>query len=506
MAFHINHQSVSLKRYETAAFTIGAIEFFIDYARYLVAVYTSNIITIITKGFTLMTEKTVSKYLLNLEKNVALDNPVLLQATKLFHQLDQLEFDLGLIENEETTASKNSWWPIVSLIGGNATAKAKFINGYLGSEQLLSGVQTSLNKFTLLLHSNQANPSTLPGTAADVDPRYPFYQISKKIEQQQAGEGSRVNAYLELKTIHSEHLKGKLFIDAPNMSGASSNPIVTLLAKHSIETADLVLVFVDVFESPSEQLNELIELIKTQQDSNKFVYLIDIASNDLYATNSHELIATWQRRLVDLGLHTGQFIAIANNNFSEVEQRMINVNHDRSYRVLNSLDKSINDISEVIIPEVRQSIAVWKERANMTSLILLGFFACFLVFAEVTIGVLEFLIDPIIGPIILVLLLAVMIPLHIFSSKLHAKLIINQLNKRQKELHLLENLSNLFIKGQSFWRILLPIAEPLDWNKKTKAKLSALTEQNQQLVQNLNDSFSSYGTQSTKREYTDLNL
>ena len=176
-----------------------------------------------------MTNKTVSKYLLNLEKNVAFDNPVLSQATQLFHQLDQLEYDLNLIDEQDTTASKNSWWPIVTLIGGNSTAKAKFINGYLGAEQLLTGVQTALHKFTLLLHSNQTNPTTLPGTAADVDPRYPFYRLSEQIELLQTGEGKRINAYLEVKTVHSEHLKGKLFIDSPNLLASANNPIVTLL-------------------------------------------------------------------------------------------------------------------------------------------------------------------------------------------------------------------------------------------------------------------------------------
>jgi len=178
-----------------------------------------------------MTEKTASKYLLTLEKHFAADNPVLLKASKVFQELDQIEFDLGLIEMDETTASKNSWWPIISLIGGNSTAKSRFINNYLGSDNLFSGIQTSSHKFTVLLHNNQSNPATLPGTALDVDHRFPFYQISSKIEQQQEGEGDRINSYLELKTLNSDRLKSKLFIDTPNISAAPSNPVTSLLSK-----------------------------------------------------------------------------------------------------------------------------------------------------------------------------------------------------------------------------------------------------------------------------------
>ena len=160
-----------------------------------------------------MTEKTASKYLINLEKHFANDNPVLLKAAKVFHELDQIEYDLGLIDMDDTTACKNSWWPIISVLGGNSTAKSRFINSYLGAQQLHAGIQASTHKFTVFLHNNQTNSATLPGTALDVDPRYPFYQISSKIEQLQKGEGDRVNSYLELKTIHSDHLKGKLIVD-----------------------------------------------------------------------------------------------------------------------------------------------------------------------------------------------------------------------------------------------------------------------------------------------------
>jgi hypothetical protein len=196
-----------------------------------------------------MTEKTVSKYLLNLEKHFANDNPVLLKAAKIFHGLDQIEYDLGLIEMDETTACKNSWWPIISLIGGNSTAKSRFVNSYLGSEQLVSGIQASSHKFSVLLNNNQPTSTTLPGTALDVDPRYPFYQISRKIEQQQAGEGVHINSYLEIKTVSSERLKGKLFIDAPNFSVAQATPVISFLTKHIIEQSDLVFVFTDAFDT-----------------------------------------------------------------------------------------------------------------------------------------------------------------------------------------------------------------------------------------------------------------
>jgi len=453
-----------------------------------------------------MTEKTASKYLLNLEKHFAADNPTLLKASKIFHELDQIEYDLGLIEMDETTASKSSWWPIISLIGGNSTAKSRFINSYLGSEQLFSGIQASSHKFTVLLHNNQSTPATLPGTALDVDHRYPFYQISRKIEQRQEGEGNRINSYLELKTVNSDRLKSKLFIDAPNLSAAPISPVTSLLTKHVIENSDLVFIFTDVFDSTSPLIDELIELIATHQDSNKFVYLIDEPTATLSSPANSEVISSWQRKLSGLGLNTGEFIILPNQensinpqspaNFAAIDQRIANVGHDRSYRVLDSLEKNIYNIENVVIPEVKDAISQWKDRATFSSLIILGFIATFAIFAEIQTGILELLIDPIIGPAILLTLIAIMTPLHILICKLQAKLIINQLNARQKELHLMENLANIFEKNMTFWRMMLPISDPIGWNKKTKARLAQISDKTRELVQSLNDSFSTYNERS----------
>jgi hypothetical protein len=452
-----------------------------------------------------MTEKTASKYLINLEKHFANDNPVLLKSAKVFHDLDQIEYDLGLIEMDETTACKNSWWPIISLIGGNSTAKSRFINSYLGAQQLLAGIQASSHKFTVLLHNSQTNPVTLPGTALDVDPRYPFYQMSRKIEQLQKGEGNRINSYLELKTINSERLKGKLFIDSPNMSAAPTNPVNSLLTKHIIENSDLVLVFSDVFESASPMLDELIRDITIHQDSNKFVYLVDEPLATLNPAKANEIITSWQRKLASMGLNTGQFIIVPNQqniinplskaDFSEIDLRMANVAYDRSYRVLDSLEKSIRELENVVIPEVKKGIALWKERSNISSLFILCLIAILAIFAEINIGILEFLFDPIIGPIIFVILVTIMVPIHLLTSKLQAKLIINKLNERQKELNLMENLANLFEKNLTFARMLLPISEPAGWNKKMKARLMQLTDKAKELVQSLNDDFGTYNEQ-----------
>ncbi|NOT84269.1 MAG: hypothetical protein HOP02_05665 [Methylococcaceae bacterium] len=444
-----------------------------------------------------MTEKAISKHLSNLEKQFAANNSVLQQATKIFHDLDQVEYDLGLLDQDETTARKSSWWPIVSLISDDSLAKTTFLNQFLGSAAQAANVHSASHKFTVFQHTPQATLATLPGSALDVDHRLPFYNISHKIEQFSAGEGSKINSYLELKTLNSPRLRNRLLIETPDFNSIAQHPVRLLLNQQVIEMSDLVLVFTSVFESDSIAKTQLIEHIIAHQDANKFIYIIDHIDITLTPERIQTSIASWKKRLAGLGLNTGQFIIFANIQgllqnpaLVEIDERLVNIDNDRSYRVLHTLEKGIRDVHDVVIPEVSSALKRWKERCNFSTLIILGLIISILLFAEISMGILDLLIDPIIGPLALLGLLAVLIPLHIVISKMHAKSFVKELYARQKALHLSENLAAMFEKSLSFWRIVLPINEPVGNSKKYRTRLRLLNERSKNLVQALNDNFS----------------
>lgn len=433
-----------------------------------------------------MADKTVSKHLVNLEKQFASTDPVLQKAVKVFQELDEIEFELGLIDTDETTARRSSWWPLISTIGGYSPAKSEFLNRFLGTQ-----IQSTRHKFTVLQYTPQSTSATLPGTALDADHRLPFYQISRDIELAVSGEGNKVNSYLELITVNSAKLKNKLIIDAPVLNPSAENSVNTLLRQHVIGISDLVLVFTDLFETDPEFNRETIASIVKYQDTNKFLFVIDHSELSLEEHKSNEIIASWQRRLADFGIFTGHFVVLSqNSDNAQIEQRVNNLSNDRSYRVLESLEHSIRAVDDVVMEEVEATLTTWKERCNVTTLIILSFIIMLSLFAEIAVGILDFLFDPILGPIIILTLIAILTPLHIVISRVHAKFIINQLHKRQKQLNLSEDLSGLFEKSLSFWRILLPSNQPVGKNKKNRKKLNNLLEQTKDLVQALNDQFS----------------
>ncbi len=432
-----------------------------------------------------MSEKTASKHLINLQSTFAIDNPVLQNAIQVFQELDQFEYDLGVLGNDETTAIQTSWWPTVSVIGGNSGAKETFLTHYLNVELL------PIHKTTVLLHNPQANQTILPATALDVDYRYPFYRISQKVEKLQKGEGERINAHLELKTLNSPRLQGKLIIDIPNFIHATNFDVTNLLTTYSMEQSDVVLVFCDLFNTTSDLAKALIVTLVQQQESNKLIYLFDDTTSNA---------AAWQKKLADLGLTIGQFIGTSqlgnqtSADFILLEQRLANAGLQRSYRVLHSLEKSIRDVENVVIHETKQAIFIWKERATFCTLIILGFISMLAVILEVEMGFLELLLDPIIGSAILLTTISFMIPMHVLISKMQARSVIRSLNNRQKSRHLVENIAALFEKNITFSRMMLPISDPVGWNKKSKAQLAALLDKAKNLVQSLNDNFSIYNS------------
>ena len=433
-----------------------------------------------------MAEKAASKHLNNLEKLFAANDPVLQKTVKVYQELDELKHEIGLIDTEETTARQVSWWPLISTLGGYSSAKSDFINRYFNIN-----LHSSRHKFTVLQYTPQANPVTLPGNALDADHRLPFYQISRDIENVQAGEGSKINSYLELITANSNKLKNRLVIDAPVVNAANENLATAMLRKHVITISDLVLVFTDLFEVEPALISETINDIVQNQDSNKFIFVVDHSEINIDNFKAQEIAASWQRRLGEFGIFTGQFLVLSQNgDLSPIDQRLQNLNNDRSYRILGALEKSIRDIDDVVFEEVETALDTWKERCNATTLIVLGFLIMLMLFAEIAMGILDLLLDPILGPAIVLTVVAILTPIHVMVSRVHAKFIIKQLHKRQKQLNIPEDLAGLYEKSLSFWRVLLPTTSPVGKNKKNRKRLAAMIEQTKDLVQALNDQFS----------------
>ena len=323
-----------------------------------------------------------------LEGHLREENPILLDAVRTFRRLDEVAWKLGLLPPDQSLASQVPWWPLIAVLGTFSAGKSTFINGYLGQTVQVSGNQAVDDRFTAICFSAGAGaPQALPGLALDADPRFPFYQVSRDIEEVATGEGRRIDAYLQLKTCSSPRLRGKIIIDSPGFDADEQRTSVLRISDHIIGLADLVLVFFDARHpepgAMRDTLRHLVERAVGRADSSKFLYILNQVDNTAREDNPEEVFGAWQRALASSGLTAGRFYQIYDEasavpieseglrdrfqakrdaDLAEIRNRMEQVEVERAYRVIGMLEKLALAIRDEAAPALERARKAWLRR------------------------------------------------------------------------------------------------------------------------------------------------
>jgi hypothetical protein len=339
----------------------------------------------------------IQQRLKRLENHLAQEHPVLLDVVKSFRVLDSIAYRMGLLERNESFAARVPWWPMVSVLGTFSSGKSTFINDILGYKLQLTGNQAVDDKFTVICYSNDSAPRVLPGLALDADTRFPFYNISHEIEAVAAGEGRRVDAYLQLKTCPSEALKGKIVIDSPGFDADFQRTSTLRITKHIIDLSDLVLVFFDARHpepgAMKDTLQHLVADTIKRMDSSKFLYVLNQIDATAREDNPEEVFAAWQRALAGTGLTAGRFYRIYNLDaanpiendnlrrrfelkravdMSEIVSRIQQVEVERAYRIIGVLEETAKSIQDNFYPRLRDLKQSWKRRVIWLDILVFG--------------------------------------------------------------------------------------------------------------------------------------
>jgi len=346
-----------------------------------------------------MTQNTtpMSHRLNQLEQHLKTENPVLLETIKGFRQLDRVGHKLGLLADGDSFATQITWWPLISVLGTFSAGKSTFINHFIGHDLQRSGNQAVDDMFTVICYNQKQAAHALPGVALDSDPRFPFYRISDDIEEAASGEGTRVDAYLQLKTTPSENLRGKILIDSPGFDADAQRTATLRITDHIIDLSDLVLVFFDARHpepgAMRDTLDHLVSSTIKRADSGKFLYILNQMDTAARENNTEEIVAAWQRALGERGLTAGRFYTIYNpdaanpitddalrerfeakrdHDMNEIHSRMHQVEVQRAYRVVASLENTARDIETKAVPALKELLVKWRERTMLGDAILFG--------------------------------------------------------------------------------------------------------------------------------------
>ncbi len=466
----------------------------------------------------------IENRLKHLETHLQQENPVLLNTVQSFRLLDKIAYKLGLLDKEESYATQIPWWPLISVLGTFSAGKSSFINHYLQYPLQRSGNQAVDDKFTVICYSREKNAHSLPGVALDADPRFPFYQISDEIELVSTGEGQRIDSYLQLKTCPTESLRGKIIIDSPGFDADAQRTSTLRITDHIIDLSDLVLVFFDARHpepgAMRDTLDHLVSNTIKRSDSGKFLYILNQIDITAREDNPEEIVAAWQRAMGERGLTAGRFYSIYNpdlalpidnvslrerferkrdRDLSEIHERMNQVEVERAYRIVGTLEKTAAELEEKVAPALSSLIETWRKRVLITDAVVYVLLFAALLTGSIKMGywngmdfhseTLSSITSTPIGMFSLALgSYLLLLAIHFGVRHLVAKTMSGKIRKLATSLDIRGSLANAFKRSTSPWRSIFH-KTPAGWGHRSRKYLSQVLQDADKYVQTLNDTF-----------------
>ena len=460
----------------------------------------------------------------HLEAHLEQENPVLLTTVQSFRELDAVAYRLGLFSPEQSYATQIPWWPLISVLGTFSAGKSTFLNHYLGRKLQRSGNQAVDDKFTVLCFSSHSSTHALPGVALDSDPRFPFYKVSGEIEKVAAGEGSRIDAYLQLKTSDSPALRGKILIDSPGFDADAQRTSTLKITDHIIDLSDLVLVFFDARHpepgAMRDTLDHLVSSTINRPDSGKFLYILNQLDTTAREDNPEDVVAAWQRALGERGLTAGRFFSIYNEeaanpipdealrrrfegkrdtDLAEIHERMEQVEIERAYRIVGTLEKAARGFEEKVVPALNQILTRWRKRTlvgdAVAALLIIGAFIGITtrlgqwnglrLQAEWWNSLTATPMNIYFTALVAYLLWLVV---HFGVRHLAAKSLLGRAERLGRQLNIRGSLSAAFRINTKPWRSIFS-RHPVGWSRRSRRRIQQVLEDADRYVQELNDRF-----------------
>lgn len=469
-------------------------------------------------------EPSIENRLQQLETHLKRENPALLDAVASFRELDKVAYRMGLLERDQSYATTIPWWPLIAVLGTFSSGKSTFINHYVGMSLQSTGNQAVDDRFTVICHSREGAVNVLPGLALDADPRFPFYQISDEIEKVAGGEGQRIDSYLQLKTCPSELLRGKILIDSPGFDADAQRTATLRITEHIIDLSDLVLVFFDARHPEPGAMQDTLEHLVSRSlgrpDASKFLYVLNQIDTTAREDNPEEVFGAWQRALAQKGLTAGRFYTIYNPDAAvpieeeslrrrfeskrdadlrAIYDRIAQVEVERSYRIIGSLEKTAKRIENVLVPQLRQGLQRWRRQTLIAdgvvfgAIAILGLWALFRFspgdgWLPALPAVFNPSAHPIVGGIGLLTLLVALSLVHLQLRKWTAGRVSRWLTGQARDEADAKALQGGFARSTSIWRGLF-MQEPAGWWRSSRRLLHKVIGDTDRYVQRLNDGF-----------------
>ena len=465
----------------------------------------------------------LAQHLNELQTYLKQEQPRLAELVDEYRQLDQVAYRMGLLSRSQSYADRVSWWPLIAVLGTFSAGKSTFINDYLEFDLQRTGHQAVDDKFTVVCFAADGHSRTLPGTALDADPRFPFYLVGKEIEAEAEGEGRRLDSYLQLKTCPCDKLRGKILVDSPGFDADDQRTATLRIADRIIDRSDLVMVFFDAHKPEPgairDTLEHLVEKAVERHDATKFIYILNQIDVTADENNLEDVVAAWQRALAQKGLTAGRFYRVFSltacahieneeaakrliewreQDMTDLEQRLGEVETHRVYRVADALRHHCRHIEEMVVPEIRERLDDWRHFVLAADTAVLTVYAVALILLLLFTGswdgfdyIPASFVTTIMGSVILkslvgVAVLGSMVFLHFVFRRFARQRYRPAADEHKLEGFDVESLDRAFIKSTGTLRSVL-MRSPSGWHVFNRRRLSSVFYRAGVFIKKLND-------------------
>jgi predicted GTPase len=466
--------------------------------------------------------QSLANRLTRLEQHLKAENPVLLEVLPTYYKFDKILRRMGLIERESSLASRISWWPLISVMGTFSSGKSSFINAYIGEKVQDTGNQAVDDKFTVICQRTSDTDAnrTLPGTALDADPRFPFYRISSEIEKVAKGEGKHIESYLQLRTTRNPAIENKIIIDSPGFDADDQRRSTLRITDHIIDLSDLVLVFFDARHpepgAMQDTLEHLVRRTAKRTDASKFLYILNQIDTAAKEDNPEDVVGAWQRAMAQAGLSAGQFFTIYNEaasvpienhalrerfrekrdaDLARIHARIAEVELHRNYRIVSFLETVAKEIEHDVLPQLKAARRRWRRGVAVIDALAFALIVAAtggLMYAAGWMPPAEMLsfdwmmAHRIEAAAVLIAAVVMAATVHFWARGLMARRVGRKLPEDYGEVDL--DLRAAFVKGTRWFRTIFRRA-PVGWGRRAAANLRTIRDTVAGHIQNLNDRY-----------------
>jgi hypothetical protein len=186
-------------------------------------------------------------------------------------------------------------------------------------------------------------------------------------------------------------------------------------------------------------------------------------------------------------------------DLAEIHERMEQVEIERAYRIVGSLEQTARDIEDKALPFIRDALERWRSRVIWGDVIVFGALMALFAYLGVQAGYwdnggfsttwLDTLIDsPMLASMAAATALILVIAIHYGVRGLARKSVAWSLRKSAKAALARGDLIAAFKRGTAPWRSIF-YNKPAGWSRRTRARLHEVIGQTDEYVQTLNNRF-----------------